>query len=334
MLQIKKEGVLLQGTDHYFENGGVLNPAVYQEGRIVHLFYRGIHMGAVATIGYCTLDGPLALSYRREEPLLEPEFAYEAFGIEDPRIVKIDDTWYLTYAGWDGQYARGAIATSTDMVLFKKTGPFFPRWTYEQFYAVVSKENVDERYFSFDQIATTPLWCKNIVFFPRRINGKLFMLHRIRPGILIAEFDEIADLTEDYWKRYFREMSRHILLDPIYSFESHIMGAGCPPIETKDGWLVIYHGVEDKCGGYMYAACAALLDIHDPRKVIGRLPYPLFLPEEPWEKKGQTNNVVFPTGSALFGNRLYIYYGAADCRIAVASLDIDELLHELIRTRL
>jgi predicted GH43/DUF377 family glycosyl hydrolase len=329
MQTIKREGVLLSATDLYFENGGVLNPAVYQDGNTVHLFYRGMQSGGVSMIGHCTLEGPLTLSHKREEPLIVPEYPYEAFGVEDPRIVKIDDAWYMTYTAWDGRFALGSIAISFDLASFTKTGPIFPRWTYQHFYSIASRENVDERYFGYEHNAFTPLWSKNMVFFPRRIDGRLTLLHRIRPGILIVEFDEIGELTEDFWIRYFKDMSRHIVLDPVYPFESHILGAGCPPVETKDGWLLIYHGVVQTDLGYNYAACAALLDAGNPRKVIGRLPYPLLLPEEPWERFGNARDVVFPTGTALFGDRLYIYYGAADYCTAAVSLNINELLYEL-----
>ena len=78
-------------------------------------------------------------------------------------------------------------------------------------------------------------------------------------------------------------------------------------------------------------AGAALLDKKNPCKVIGHLKDPLFSPERKWEKEGNVNNVVFPTGAAVFGKRLYLYYGAADKRIAVASLDMDELLAELTK---
>jgi predicted GH43/DUF377 family glycosyl hydrolase len=80
----------------------------------------------------------------------------------------------------------------------------------------------------------------------------------------------------------------------------------------------------------VYAACAALLDLKDPTKEIARLPFPLFKPELDWELKGEVNNVVFPTGTSQFGDTLYIYYGAADTRIAVASVSIKELISELL----
>src|SRR5690606_9327735 len=95
------------------------------------------------------------------------------------------------------------------------------------------------------------------------------------------------------------------------------IGGGCPPIETDKGWLLIYHGVQDTKEGFVYSACAALLDIDDPRIEIARLPYPLFLPEKEWECSGNVRNVCFPTGCIIDEKVLYIYYGAADEHIAV-----------------
>ena len=93
---------------------------------------------------------------------------------------------------------------------------------------------------------------------------------------------------------------------------------------------MIYHGVHDTVKGYVYSACAALLNIDNPQKEISRLPYPLFMPELEWELKGEVNNVCFPTGTVLLDDTLYIYYGAADEQIAVASVSLKELLNELM----
>jgi predicted GH43/DUF377 family glycosyl hydrolase len=91
MIEIKKEGILLSKTDFEFENEAVLNPAAIRIDDNVHLFYRAVRNGNFSSIGYCRLDGPLTVAERWEKPFMEPEFEYESHGIEDPRIVKIDD---------------------------------------------------------------------------------------------------------------------------------------------------------------------------------------------------------------------------------------------------
>jgi predicted GH43/DUF377 family glycosyl hydrolase len=120
------------------------------------------------------------------------------------------------------------------------------------------------------------------------------------------------------------------VLSPKHEHEISYIGGGCPPIETAHGWLLIYHSVHDTLKGYVYCACAALLDLDNPQKELARLPYALFKPEHEWELKGEVNNVCFPTGTILNEDILYIYYGAADEQIACASLSISELLNELL----
>ena len=92
---------------------------------------------------------------------------------------------------------------------------------------------------------------------------------------------------------------------------------------------MIYHAVQETTKGKIYHAKAALLNLDKPEIEISRLSAPLFSPTEKWEKKGRLDNIIFPTGHALFGNDLYIYYGAADMYIGVAKMDINELLFEL-----
>jgi beta-1,2-mannobiose phosphorylase / 1,2-beta-oligomannan phosphorylase len=339
MIEVKKEGVLLSKTALEFENEGVLNPGIMQEGNTVHMFYRAVRNGNYSTIGYCRLDGPLTVAERWDKPILVPEFEYESHGVEDARIVKIDNLYYLTYTVYDGNNAQGALALSADLKTFEKHGIIVPPVTYVEFvYLLESAERVNKKYyrnhkFYYHQQDTGKkimLWDKNVIFFPRRINGKLCFLHRIRPGIQIAAVNELEELTKEFWREYCTTLKNHIVMDPLYRHESNYIGGGCPPVETEHGWLLIYHGVEKTSKGLVYSACAALLDLEDPSKELARLPYALFTPEHEWELKGEVNNVVFPTGTALFEDTLYIYYGAADEQIASASLNLPELLKELL----
>ena len=340
MIEVKKEGILLSKTDLEFENEAVLNPAVIRQGDSVHIFYRAVRNGNYSTVGYCKLDGPLTLVERWDRPLMIPEFEYESHGVEDARITKIDDLFYMTYTGYDGTNARGALATSKDLIHFEKQGLIVPNFTFAEFVSLVeSTGKVKESYYHnqlFYYLATdvekkTLLWDKNLIFFPRKINGNLVFLHRLRPGIQVVCVKNLKDLTKAFWKDYFLNFHHHIVMDPIHQHELSYIGAGCPPIETEHGWLLIYHGVNrTESGSFIYSACAALLDLDNPVKEIARLPYPLFSPEHDWELYGEVNNVVFPTGTALFGDTLFIYYGAADTHIACASVNLSSLLVELL----
>lgn len=339
MIKIKREGVILQSSTAEFENEGVMNPATIVEGNSVHLFYRAVKKGNHSTIGYCRLEGPLKVMERSSFPIIIPEFDYECQGVEDPRIVKIEDTYYLSYTAYDGFSAVGALAVSADLKHFEKKGVITSQITYPQFREILrTQQSIIEKYYrSCNKRETTneqghPLYLmdKNVVFFPRKINGKFYFMHRIRPDIQYVAVERLDMLTKEFWKRYYQNFAKRILLAPFHEHESSYIGAGCPPIETEQGWLLIYHSVYDTPSGYVYNACAALLDLNNPAVEIARLPYPLFSPEEPYELSGIVNKVCFPTGTALFGDTLYIYYGAADQCIACVSVSLTELLNELI----
>ncbi len=159
-------------------------------------------------------------------------------------------------------------------------------------------------------------------------------MHRMKPDIQIAAVTNLTDLTPAYWIDYFQHFDEHIALTARYSHEVSYIGGGCPPIKTAFGWLLIYHGVHDTIEGYVYTACAALLNLENPVKEIARLPYPLFRPDHEWEREGEVNNVCFATGAIVRNGTLYIYYGAADERIACASVNLQLLLDELLINRL
>lgn len=329
MIAVKKEGVIIRQSELDFENEGVLNPAVIREGDIVHLFYRAVRRGNYSAIGYCRLTGPLEVTERNTAPCLSPEHYYENHGMEDPRIVRIDGVYYLTYIAFDGTNALGALATSTNLRHFERQGIIVPRISYANFDHFTKDKYVNERYVRYNRNAVI-LADKDLVFFPRRINGKLTFLHRIKPDIQIVSVDSLDELTDAFWENYFLHFDEQILLTPRYPHEVSYVGAGCPPIETEYGWLLIYHGVKDTVKGYEYSCCVVLLGLDDPQKEIARLPYPLFKPELDYELAGDVDDVCFPTGTALFDDKLYIYYGAADDLIACASVSLSALVNELV----
>lgn len=340
MVHVKREGVLLKSTLLEFENESVMNPAVIAEGNTVHMFYRAVRKGNHSTVGYCRLEGPLKIAERDTTPRIVPEFDYESQGVEDPRIVKIEGTYYLSYTAYDGFSAVGALATSSDLIHFQKQGIITSQITYPRFReilraqpAIISKyyRSCNKREATNEQGQQLYLMDKNVVFFPRKINGKFYFMHRIRPDIQFVAVEHLEMLTKEFWKRYYQDFAKHILLAPYHDHESSYIGAGCPPIETSAGWLLIYHSVYDTPSGYVYSACAALLDLDNPAIEIARLPCPLFTPEAEYELSGVVNRVCFPTGTALFGDTLYIYYGAADKSVACVSVRLTELLDELIK---
>lgn len=341
MIEVRKEGIIVSKTDWSFEYNGILNPAVVRKGDEIHLFYRAVGTNNRSSIGYCKMRTPLKIDRRSDIPLLFPQFDYESQGLEDPRITKIDDLYYLTYTAYNGVNALGALAVSKDLISFEKRGIIVPMIDYDEFrYLITHQSPVNKKYHRYNHplISKKPeekvfIWDKNVMFFPRRINGKLHFLHRIKPDIQIVAVNDIEELSEQFWKNYFLHFDEHIMLSPKYEHELSYVGGGCPPIETAFGWLLIYHGVCDTQEGYVYSACAALFDLENPQNEITRLPYPLFKPEYEWELSGKVNNVCFPTGAVVIEGVLYIYYGAADERIACASVNLLELLTELLNDR-
>ncbi len=339
MIEIKKEGILLQKSTLGFECEGVLNPAVIREGDYVHIFFRAVAKGNYSSIGYCRLNGPLQVEERSDVPIIFPQFEYEAHGVEDPRIVKIDDLYYLTYTAYDGINAMGALALSKDLIHFEKMGIIVPRFTYEEFIRLAQARGmINDKYQRYNGVGHIPdkpgmkvyVWDKNVIFFPEKINGQLYFLHRIKPDIQIACVNSLEELTTEFWQTYCHHFDENIVLSPKYKHEVSYIGGGCPPIKTAQGWLIIYHGVHDTLKGYVYSACAALLNLENPSIEVARLPYPLFKPAEDWELNGAVNNVCFPTGTALFKDTLYIYYGAADEQIGCVSVSLSALIAELL----
>lgn len=340
MIAIDKKGILLEKTILDFENEAVLNPTAIQNGNTVHLFYRAVRSGNYSSIGYCQLSRLNIVEERFTEPVIYPEYDSESHGVEDPRIVKIDDIYYLTYTAYDGVNALGALALSSDLRTFVKVGIIVPKITYQEFEEIIeSRGDLDDCYSKHYSPAAIHkivnknnfVWDKDLVFFPRRINGKLHFLHRIKPDIQLVAIDHLEELTPEYWRNYVRHLDEHTVLQPRYEHESLHIGGGSPPIETPLGWLIIYHGVcKNANDEKIYSACVALLDLENPMKEIARLPYPLFKPEFDWELFGEVNNVCFPSGTSLVDDTLTIYYGAADKCIAYASISLSSLLFELM----
>ncbi len=346
MITIKNEGIILEKTDLEFENKAVMNPACILLDGIIHMFYRAVNYDNISSIGYCQLKDNKVVK-RLKEPVLFPEYDYEKKGVEDPRITFLDGIYYLFYTAYDGKNALIAYATSRDLVHFTKQGTISPKISYDEAEDIFRGSKVREKYTMFEMFYKEKegkdilLFEKDAALFPQKINHKpdcrqasFALLHRILPGIQIIYFDNFSELTKNYWRNYFKNLGDFIVLDPLFWFENRNIGGGCPPIETKDGWLIIYHTVEDTPLGKTYHASAALLDIKNPLKVLGRLKEPLFSPKASWEKSGVTNNVVFPTGAVIKYKKLYIYYGAADKLIAAKSVDLAELLTELKKTPL
>ncbi len=223
------------------------------------------------------------------------------YGVEDPRILKIGNRYLMTYVSIStNEGVSTSLAISKDLKSWKREGIIF------------REQN------------------KDVVIFPEKIKGKYVALHRpegffgfSRPSIWISYSWDLI-----YWGR-----EKSILRPRGNSWEHERTGAGAPPIKTKKGWLLIYHGVENLGTGRIYSGGAALLDLKNPEKVIARSPAEkaLIEPTQAYETKGFIDNVVFPTGAVMDLNKedLLIYCGGADSVISVKKINIDDILKSM-----
>ena len=238
----------------------------------------------------------------------------------------------MTYTAFDGLNALGALAVSTDLNVFEHWGVITP--------LMIENEDGSTNY---DRIATSYseelaidnnvefVWDKNVLFFPKKIDGKFYFVHRIKPDILFGNVTDLKEINVAFWEEYLSNLPSYRLdCDSIHLEKALYYGAGCPPIETEKGWVFIYHAAYDRDGELIYKAHCILLDLKNPLKIVASLPYCLFEPEYEWETNGNVNNVVFPTGCLVKGDLIYIYYGAADTRIACASFSLTELFESFI----
>lgn len=224
--------------------------------------------------------------------LADPEMPVEERAY-DPRLTQIDDTFYYTWCVDSAQGPCIGLATTKDFRHF------------------VRHENV------------MPPANRNCVIFPRKIDGHYAILHRPsdRGHTPFGDifYSTSPDLT--FWGRH------RFVFGPVdKSWQSTKIGPGPAPIETDEGWLLIYHGVWTSCNGYLYYAGGALLDLEKPWKVIARSKDYLLGPTEPYERMGDVPNVIFPSASVVEGETLRLYYGCADTCVGLAEAEIPELV--------
>lgn len=237
------------------------------------------------------------------EPLLSPDdnaSPYEEFGCEDPRITWLEDIgkWIIAYTSYSPYGAGVSLAATEDFE------------TVERYGLVLAPSN------------------KDAAVFPRKINGSYWMLHRPVSGTI-----EHIWLTDSADVCHWGHPACVIKERGGPMWDSMKVGAGCIPIETDEGWLILYHGVKEFAAGPTYRMGAALLDLEDPTRLIARLPYWILGPHEPYEVAGAVPNVVFNTGHIQEGDTIRVYYGAADSCVCMATASISEILCALNRCR-
>jgi predicted GH43/DUF377 family glycosyl hydrolase len=277
-----------------WEGAGTFNPAVAIRGDKVVMLYRAQDAEGTSRLGYAESTDGVHFN-RRDEPVLSPSEAYEKDGgVEDPRLVQIGDTYYLTYTGYNKKDAQLCLATSTDLIHWDRKGVIIP----------ANKGNWNVK------------WTKSGAIVPEKINGKYWMyfLGTSADGKDQAGLASSTDLL--HWTE---ETMTPVLPVRPGQFDSRVAEPGPSPILTPEGIVLIYNGADDKL---VYRTGIAIFDRNDPRKLFWRSDAALFSPEKEWEKVGQVPNVVFVEGMVKQGNRYRFYYGGADKYVGIADAPV------------
>jgi beta-1,2-mannosidase len=273
-----------------WESAGTFNPAiVMHDGKIVML-YRAQDSHGTSRLGYAeSTDGIHFI--RRPEPVLTPEADYEKDGgVEDPRLVKFGDTYYLTYTGYNTKDAQLCLATSQDLIHWDRKGVILPAY----------KGNWNTG------------WTKSGAIVPEKIDGKYWMYFL---GTTPDKNDQMGLAYSTNLIHWTEATQTPVLPRRPGQFDSRVVEPGPPPIVTPEGIVLIYNGADDKL---VYRTAVAVFDRHDPRKLLYRSEQPIFAPEKEWERVGQVPNVVFVEGMVQRGDRYLFYYGGADKYVGVA----------------
>lgn len=231
------------------------------------------------------------------EPFLTPArdgpFAeYEEFGVEDPRVTKIDDQFLITYSAYSRNGVRIALARTTDFLELERV-------------SLITQADY-----------------RNTVIFPETFNGLYARLDR--PHSEISPWSIWITYSPDlvFWGE-----SKLVMKPEPYHWDEMKIGPGAPPIKTQEGWLSIYHGVFETMDGSVYRLGVALHDLKDPSKIIGVGDSWILQPEAPWEVTGYVHNVVFTCGAvAESDGTVKIYWGGADSVMCAGEANLTDLV--------
>ncbi|TFG96973.1 glycosidase [Candidatus Thorarchaeota archaeon] len=293
MKRFSNNPILEPVPGHYWQNREVFNAAATYAGDKVHILYRAMGDDGVSRLGYASSSDGYSIDTRQPEPAFVPANINEDLGCEDPRLTQMNGEFLMTYTAYRS----------------------FPTNAYQVAITKISVEdlisndwNWGERWLPFDGILN-----KNAVIFPKKIDGRYVMYHRLEPYLCIAYSDDLK-----------RWCNIRAVMQPRHdSWDCLKVGSAGPPIEVSEGWLFIYHGVDYN---YVYRLGALLIDKDNPENILYRSEKPILEPTEEYERFGKVPNVVFSCGSVMLDDKLLVYYGGADSVICGAEFDLGELL--------
>lgn len=267
------------------------NPSLDLSDPRIILYKKELYLSSISHLRLAWSDD--GINFRVEDsPTIQPSTHYEIYGIEDGRVTKIEDTYYITYSAVsDCEVGVGLIETK------------------------------DWKRFSRRRLLFHP-FNKDVAIFPAKINGKYWILHR--PSGVLWKRNWIWLSTSPDLEYVGQPIC--LLKNRPRRFDSARLGAGAPPILTDYGFLEIYHGATEK---HKYSLGAVLLDRDNPRKVLARSEDAFMKPIAKYEKKGFFGGVVFTDGIVLRDGVIWIYYGAADSITCLASIELDVIWRHL-----
>ena len=302
------------------------NPAaIALDGRI-HLLYRAQGYDGQSVLGYAGSSDGIQIDERSPNPVFVPSRAKSieeslypytsgggTGGCEDPRLVEIDGMVYLIYVAFDGSHPPGVALASLSTKNF-----LAKRWRWSEPRLISRPGQIQ----------------KNWVLFPEKIHGKFAILHGLTPTIKIEYLDSLSQLGKT---QYIESLSSHggrgyIDSARLEAWDNIVRGTGAPPIPTKRGWLVFYHGMDMRDPG-KYKVGAMLLDKQYPERILRRALEPVLEPETEYENSGHKRGVVYVCGAVVKGDTLFVYYGASDRTTAVATANLDTFLNDLWREK-
>jgi predicted GH43/DUF377 family glycosyl hydrolase len=288
--RISDKPILTPIRQHEWEREAVLNCGVAYHDGVFHMVYRAsdrpfgdFTQKYVTRFGYAVSKDGVNFT-RLDKPVFDEDALWAEWGVEDPRIARIGDTYYVTYSTWDGnpEHIRARLATTKDFIVWNRHGVLL------------------------DEVN------KDVSLFPERIGGRHVLIHRRYPAMWVGFSDDLRNWTNH----------RRIMEPRPGKWDSWKVGIAGPPVKREDGWLLIYHGVDDR---KVYRLGAALLDAEDVTMVIARQDEPILEPELEWEVEGQVPNVVFSCATVEVGDCYYVYYSGADTVIGLATIESERV---------
>lgn len=325
LTRVTDNPILSPDPRHEWESEVVCNPGAWYENGRFYLLYRAAGRDTEHRIyfGLAVSEDGIHFSRVSDSPCFSPlEGNYDGGCVEDPRVVKIDDVFYITYAFRPfppGRYWEKKDPPPQNPYS-QTTAPQFLKENKANSALAISRDM--QHFVRLGRFTAPELDDRDAVLFPEKIRNRYVLLHRPKewvgseygcqyPSIWISFSDNILRWDKSRLLFYGRE-----------PWERKI-GASAPPIRIPEGWFMLYHAVDEKG---IYRVGAALLDAEDPSRVLARSRHPLLEPSLPCETDGLYKGCVFPTGNVLVDQTLFVYYGAGDQYCCAATANIRDLL--------